>query len=211
MSDHPTRTIVLVRRAQEGDQQALERIINRYYERVRKIVRIRLGPKLRTALDSGDILQDTFIAAARRFKDFEPRDEASLINWLSKLAEHQITDAAAHYNAKKRDISRRVSLEKSQSPDEDSGPGLAADPPDDGPSPSEVAVQAEEASIVEECLHELPEQYRDLILMRNYAGSTWADIAKKTHRPSEAAARMMHARAMVELGKLMKHRRRTAG
>jgi len=203
MTDPPTRTLVLVRRAQSGDRVALERILERYYERVRRIVRVRLGPRLRGALDSGDILQETLLAATHKFDDFEPRDEASLINWLAKLAEHKITDAAGYHRAQKRRIDRKVSLERTSS---ESGERFAAEPPDRAPSPAEAAARAEETRIVEECLHELPEPYRELIIQRNYVGSSWADVAAALNRPSEAAARMMHAKAMVELSKLMRRR-----
>jgi RNA polymerase sigma-70 factor (ECF subfamily) len=205
ISDSVTRTLVLLDRAKRGDERALGRIFERYYERVRRIVRIRLGPRLRGEVEVNDILQDTFCVAVKRIQDFQPRDEASLINWLSKLAEHQITDAAAHFNAKKRDSRRKVSLYQQQSA-EDSSAGLAADPPDAAPSPAELVAKSEEAVMVEECIHTLPEQYRELILMRDYMGCTWAEIAEKAQRPSEEAARMMHARAIVELTKLMKQR-----
>ena len=53
-------------------------------------------------------------------------------------------------------------------------------------------------------LERLPEEYRELILLRNYAGASWESVAEETGRPSAAAARMMHARALVELGKLVR-------
>ena len=47
----PTETIDLVRRAQRGDDDALNRLIDRYYDRIQRIVRIRLGPRLRRDLE----------------------------------------------------------------------------------------------------------------------------------------------------------------
>lgn len=205
MTYDQTKTIDLVYRAQRGEKEAIDRILDRYYERVRRIVSIRLGPQLRNALDSSDILQETFLTAAKRFQDFEPRDEASLINWLSKLAEHKITDAAGYLGASKRDSRRSVSLSAHST---DSSHGPLIDPADDGPSPSTQVATSEEAEIVESCVHELPDSYRELILLRNYAGTSWAAIAEETGRPSEAAARMMHGKAMFELTKLMKRRMR---
>src|SRR5262245_56509643 len=110
MSDDVTHSLDLVLRAQDGDSQALNRLFERYYERVRRIVRLRLGHKLRESVDSGDILQETFIAAVRSIDNFEMREEASLINWLSRLAERQIIAAADYHGAKKRDQRRNVSL-----------------------------------------------------------------------------------------------------
>src|SRR4029434_5023749 len=72
---------------------------------------LRLGARLRETVDSGDILQETFMAAVRSLDSFEMREEASLINWLSRLAERQIIAAADYHGAKKRDQQRNVSLQ----------------------------------------------------------------------------------------------------
>src|SRR6266850_3254063 len=111
MSDEITQSLDLVLRAQHGDSAALNRLCERYYDRVRRIVRLRLGPRLRERVDSGDILQETFIAAVRSLESFEMREEASLINWLSRLAERQIIAAADFHGAKKRDQRRNQSIE----------------------------------------------------------------------------------------------------
>jgi RNA polymerase sigma-70 factor (ECF subfamily) len=203
MADQLTRTIELVQRAQNGDRRSLERILDRYYDRVRKIVRIRLGARLREALDSGDILQETFMVAAQKFDEFVPEGEASLINWLSKLAEHKITAAADHHGAKKRSLDRKVPLAQRG---DDSSESLSPDPQDRAPTPPDAVAHAEQAKIVEECVSDLPEPYRELIVLRDYLGAGWAEIASRTGRPSEAAARMMHSKAFVELARLMRRR-----
>lgn len=202
MVDQPTRTIELVRRAQDGDRRSLERILERYYPRLHRIVRVRLGARLRTELDSTDILQETLMVAANKIHDFEPRNEASLINWLSKLAEHKITDQASYHNAKKRKSGRKISFEGN---DPNASTQLVLEPADEAPGPPEAACHTEETEVVEECMRELPEHYRNLILMRNYAGMSWAEIGQETDK-SDAAARMMHVKAIVELGKLMRKR-----
>ena len=64
-------SVFLVRQAQDGDLEALGRLFERYYDRVRKIVRARLGRNLRAAVDSVDVMQDTFVAAVQAFDRFE--------------------------------------------------------------------------------------------------------------------------------------------
>ena len=59
---------------------------------------------------------------------------------------------------------------------------------------------------MEECLAELPDHYRELLVLRNYLGMPFQEIAEETGRPTEGAARMMHAKAMIELAKLVKGR-----
>lgn len=202
MSDEITQSLELVLRAQQGDHDALNRLMERYYERVRRIVRLRMGAHLRRMVDSGDILQETFIAAIRSFENFEMREEASLINWLSRLAERQIIAAADYHSAKKRDQRRNVNISGAILDSQSVRIPLPA--PDDATRPIGKAERSEEQQIVEECMEQLPEEYRELILLRNYAGASWEAVAEETGRPSAAAARMMHARALLELGKLVR-------
>lgn len=202
MTDPVTRSLELVRSAQQGDREALNRLLERYQERLARVVRVRLGPKLRSVVDSDDIVQETFLAAVQAFDRFEMRDDASLLNWLAKLAERQIIAAADYHTAKKRDVKRRVRL-STPSPDlptRELGRQLASETK----IPVEKISQAEQVELVETCLAELPEELRELIVWRDYLEAPWETVARETGRPSAAAARMMHARAIVELGKLLR-------
>lgn len=196
--DHDlTRTAELIRSAQGGDTDALNRLIARYYERVRRIVTLRLGPRLRKRLETSDILQETFIAAMRTFDQFEMRDEGAFIHWLSRIAEHQIRDAADYHGAKKRDTGREVPLNFENS----SGDLVGIDPEASGLLPVDALSRVEQDSLVDRCLAEMPEEFRELIILRDYEGLSWEDVAEKTGRPSSDAARMKHATAMVNLAK----------
>jgi len=199
MAEDVTLTLDLVREAKSGDAEALNRLFGRYYERVRRIVRLRLGARLRTRLDSSDILQDTFAAAVTAFDRFELRDEGSVINWLSRIAERQVLAAADHFGAQKRSAAREVPLAGPHVGDETSAIGL--DPSATGLAPRDAAEKAELIRLIEERLAELPESYREVILLRNYAGMSWDDVARETGRPSADAARMMHAKAIIELSR----------
>ncbi|MCK6446995.1 MAG: sigma-70 family RNA polymerase sigma factor [Planctomycetes bacterium] len=203
MSEVITHSVDLVRRAQAGDSEALNRLFARYYERVRRIVRVRLGRELRSTLESGDILQETFGVAVTHFDRFEMRDEASLIRWLATLAERQIQAAADRHGAQKRDRKREVPLDRQKpSSSTHAEDGLA----DDAPQPFERAASEEEKLVIDDAIRELPEEYRELILWRDYANADWEVVARETGRPTAAAARMMHSRAMLELGKLVRKR-----
>lgn len=206
MTDPVTRSLELVQRAQEGDREALDHLLERHSARVLAIVRYRLGPRLRESVESGDILQETFLAAVKAFPSFEVRDEGSLIHWLAKLVERQIIAQADYHGAKKREAARRISLDRTSG---NSG-ALSGSVPllhaDETTAPLEKLERAEERAAVERALDELPGEYRELLLLRNYAGASWEAVAEATGRPSAAAARMMHARAMLELAKLLRQR-----
>jgi RNA polymerase sigma-70 factor, ECF subfamily len=189
-----TVTLDLLRQAQGGDRLALDRLVRRYEPRVHSIVRMRLGPALRASLESVDILQETFEAAIRDFDHFEVRDHGSFINWLARIAERKLCDADDHLRAQKRDRRREVPLASSDG-STSLGPVLRAA----GPSPSEQVSRNEQIELIEACLSEMPEEYRELIILHDYAGASWEAVAEATGRPSAAAARMKYRTALRDL------------
>ena len=192
------QTIDLVRRAQDGDSPALQELFGRYYERVRRMVRLRLGTALRKRLDSGDILQETFLEALRTFDRFEMRDQGSFINWLARLAENRIRDAADYHGAAKRAAAREVPL-----PQGDTTGVLDHSLKAGGLLPSEGADEAEQIAQLEAALERLSSDDRELILLRDYAGAAWEAVARLTERPSPDAARVAHRQAVARLARLM--------
>lgn len=190
-----TQSIELVRRAQDGQKEALDQLLARYYERVRPMVSARLGSQMRVRVDSMDILQETFIYAVSHFDQFEMRDEASLIQWLAKIAENRVREKVQKVHAHKRD----PRLERPLDGPTDSQEGVGADLAESGGTPSVILSEAEEKARYEKCLGELKPDYREVILLRNYAGSTWAAVAEAMGLASPNAARMLHARAMAGL------------
>lgn len=196
-----TKTIELVRRAQAGSGDALNALFTRYYPRVKQIVSIRLGRRMRSRMDSGDIMQDTFISAMRSFDRYEVRTEARFLNWLCTIAEHQIGDAVDHFTAQKRNIDREVALDRPT----DSG-HVGIDPVASGMVPADLLSRDEERTVVIEAMRTLPHAYRELILLRDYMGMSWEEVAEETGSSSADAARMRHGSAIVKLTREVKRR-----
>ncbi len=201
-----TESLILVRKAQDGDREALNRLFERYYDRIYRIVRIRMGAKLRTVLDSYDIVQETCAVAVRKIGDFQPRDHASLIQWLARIAENQIHDATDKMNAIRRDKSKEVALDAVTARDGESYPGLQLST--GGPGPSTIIANSELKEIYDSCVEALPQEYRELILLREYAGASWEDITEKVGRPNVHAAQEAYRRAQIKLASLLRQRMR---
>jgi len=198
-----TRTLELVRKAQDGDKEALNRLFDRYYERVRRSVRVRLSRGLRNRLDSGDILQQVFAKAFQKFDQFEMRNEGALLNWLSEIAVGQICDESDKSKAAKRKHEGgMLSVHGDEDAEQDNGVQLegAVTGPLDG------AQKRESLSAVDACLFALPEHYREVIVLRDYDGMEWKDIARKLGKNTDSAARELHSRAMLALSRLLRER-----
>jgi RNA polymerase sigma factor (sigma-70 family) len=152
----------------------------------------RLRGKLRRLLDSQDIVQDVMMQAYGKLSDFQMRDENSFLHWLGKNAANKIRDYASAANAEKRDIRREVELEAPMADD-----SRSIDHPDRGtPTPSQDARRREVAEAVAECLGELSEAHRELILMRNHAQMDWQAIAAR--QPPEAEELHLAAQAFEQ-------------
>src|SRR5262245_16646414 len=197
-------TTDLVRLAKEGEHGAREEVFARYSERVLDIVRARLGKRLRLSLDSRDILQEALADAVAGLERFEMQNGSSLIRWLSTIVEHQIVSKASYHRAEKRCAEREVPIEGGGNPRTEGMAGLVLQAR--GPTPSGALVVEEREHAVQECLAELPEHYREVILLHDYAGESWGAVAAATKSASANAARMLHSRAVASLGRLLRER-----
>lgn len=193
--DHQ-RSECLLRQAQGGDQRALSDLLQRYGDRVIRMARIRMGRQLSSKIEPEDIAQMTLQRAWQSLGQFDPRQARHLIDWLAVIAENCIRDEVKRWNADKRSVKNEVTLEvlKPQDGSSTSIP-LSAN---DG-TPSQYASVQERREIYDRCLSELPERYREIVLLRQYADMSWDEIAVKLNSPSAKAAVQMHIRAMDAL------------
>lgn len=182
--------MVLLARAQGGDAEALHELLERYQDRLRRIVRIQLsGSPLRRVHDSMDLVQSTFLAALPKLGELQLRSPASLLNWLALIATNQLRDAYGRETAAKRDLRRHQPLDSS----------IAAQPA--SPSIDAPERRAEDAEL-RECLDAevaaLPPDQRQVVVLRDYCGESWEHIARELSR-EPGAARQLHQRAWIRL------------
>ena len=60
----------LLARAANGDETALTQLFSRYRKRLKQMVRLRLNRLLQGRVDDSDILQETYLEAAKRLPDY---------------------------------------------------------------------------------------------------------------------------------------------
>lgn len=193
------RTFELVQRAQKGDGAALAHLLARYQERVRALVRRRMGSGLRGELDSGDMVQEAMVEVLEGFEHFEMRDETAFVRWLSTLVENRLRELARFHGAAKRDRGREVRLDAGGGSDDRPAARELVD--ESLVSPSEEVARRELKDVLAEALLRLAPHQRAVLTERE-TGAEWEVVAQRLGLPSAAAARMLHARARVAL---MKH------
>jgi RNA polymerase sigma-70 factor (ECF subfamily) len=191
VASDPEETRTLLARARGGDRTAANEVFARYEERIRRIVRVRLGPGLRRFADSGDLVQETCRAAVAGLDRLPPGRELDFVDWLSRIATNRIRDLADRVHAEKRERGREEPLASASG----AGPVLV----DRGSSPSEQAFRAEVRELMDELVASLPEEYREVILMRDYQGAEWAAVARALGSPTLHAAQQLHQRAWIRV------------
>jgi RNA polymerase sigma-70 factor, ECF subfamily len=179
-------TADLIERARRGSAPALDALYTRCAGKLLPLIRLRMGRSLRTELESRDILQAVLLKSFERIRQFEGSAGGSLMAWMARIAENEIRDRADYQGRQRRDAARRVPLE------------AAVDLPGPVRSALTQTILNEEAARLERALDALPENHRDVILLRQFEELTFPEIAIRLGK-SEDACRMMFARAMTAL------------
>jgi RNA polymerase sigma-70 factor (ECF subfamily) len=173
-------TKALCEQAQAGNQEAYDRLFALHTDRVLLFIRSRLGPKLRTNLESQDVLQDAYLAAHQAFGKFTYTDDGAFMRWLCRIIEHRLCDLGDHFAARKRQPVELPRLDPS-------GPVTKID-------------RTEHRERVAKALGNLSDDHRQVLLLRFFEGLTAEEIGEKLKR-SPGAVRNLTARALVQLGK----------
>jgi RNA polymerase sigma factor (sigma-70 family) len=135
-----------------------------------------MGPELRRTLEPVDVLQETLLAAAARFDDFQGRDERELRAWLAATARRKVVDLARHNGRLKRALKGKLSLDEPQTAH---GESLADLLPADICTASQVASKRELAAWLLGALEKIDPLEADVLRMRYVEGMTLEAIGRR--------------------------------
>lgn len=195
LMETPTTAFGLIERIRQGDRDAFTPLFEKYQRRLAVLVHYKLSAAKQRPEDIDEILQETFLAAFEDFGQFEYRSPGSFLNWLSRIADHVITDEARYENRQKR---RGGEMTRFRS---DSNPQGAE--PADTQSPSRVMAQRLDVESLLEKLNVLPGQYREIILLAKIEGLSTQEMADRLGKSREAVALLLH-RAVQSFRKIQK-------
>ncbi len=175
-------------RATEGDQDALDRLLQRYLPQLHAFVHARLGAELRARESSLDVVQSVCreLLSARAQFDFQGEDRFR--GWLFTAALNKVRERHRRLHADKRDVAREVDGEAATS--------FAAIA--HLLTPSQDAIGGETTAALRASLAALSEEHREVITLARLVELPHRVIAEIMSR-SEEATRQLLARAMVQL------------
>jgi RNA polymerase sigma-70 factor (ECF subfamily) len=193
MAAHAEQMIV---DAKAGNEQALGDLLSLYRNYLRLLARVEIGQRLQGKVDPSDVVQETFLEAHRHFPGFEGGKEPQFVQWLRRILAGRVAHLVRHYfGTQGRDI--RLEEQIAANLDRSShaiGRELAAN----GASPSANASAREHAVLLADALQELPPDYREVIILRNFEQMRFQDIATQMGRSQDSVEKLW-LRALIRL------------
>jgi RNA polymerase sigma-70 factor (ECF subfamily) len=168
----------LMRQCREGDAAAFEALVRRWEG---KVARMLAGMAGRSDID--DLAQEVFVRVLLAKDRYRP--EAAFSTWLYRIVLNVARDAG------RKNRRRPERLESVQ--------------PADGSQPPAAALAHEEVvAKVNRAMDHLPDELRDVVMMKHYGDLTFAEIAEVTGDPASTVKSRMQA-ALVQLRGLLKN------
>lgn len=174
----------LIRDIRRGEADAFETLVREHQTRVYNIaLRMTGNPD-----DALDISQETFLKAWRTLGRF--RGECGLGSWLYRIASNLSIDLLR--KAKRRQAEKLVYLDD---PGED---GRPMELPDVSGDPQALLERAETRRAVWECLDELPEEQKLILVLRDVNGLSYEEIGETLELElGTVKSRLFRARAKL--------------
>ena len=173
----------LVQRAQRGDLRAFDLLVLKYQTRIAALVS-------RYVSDAGeveDVTQEAFIKAYRALGKF--RGDSAFYTWLYRIAANA---AKNHLVAKGRRPAADATIEDAEGFDEG---GLLSE----SASPEALAMGGELAEVVESALNALPDELKAALMLREFDGLSYDDIADVLGCPvGTVRSRIFRAREAID-------------
>jgi RNA polymerase sigma-70 factor (ECF subfamily) len=180
--------------ARAGSKEALGEMLEMCRRYLLSIAQGELAPDLQAKGSPSDLVQETFLEAQRDFVQFGGTSEQELLRWLRQILLHNVgTFSRLFRETSKRDLTREITA--GAGPFENTLWNIV---PDDGSSPSRVAMQHEQAVALQRALARLPDDYRQVIMLRYEQQHAFEEIGRRMNRSPEAV-RKLWARAMERL------------
>jgi RNA polymerase sigma-70 factor (ECF subfamily) len=174
--------------ARTGNGAALGELLEWYRNYLTLLARVQIGRRLRSKIDAADLVQATFLEAHRHFARFEGTTETELVGWLRSILATNLAHLLRRYLGTQR---RDVRLERQLVLDLDQSSrilGQAVLAPQS--SPSQQAARREQAVLLADALQRLPDDYREVIILRQLEGLSFPEVAERMDRSLDSVKKL---------------------
>jgi RNA polymerase sigma-70 factor (ECF subfamily) len=197
----PDHTDDLLDDAAGGDAKAIERLLERYRDRLRRMIALRLDDRLLARLDPSDVVQEALTDAAKKLTQYARDRPLPFYPWLHRLAAERL---AAVYRRHRKSQARSVTREEAESFtwSESSGQLMVSSLVAHDTPPGDAVLREEQRLAVHAALRELSPADREILMMHYLEELSFPEIAAILDI-GEGAAKMRHLRALQRIRAVM--------
>lgn len=169
----------------DGSEYALEQLINRHQLQIFNFINFKINDRD----TSEDLFQDTFIKVIRTLKSGAYNEEGKFLPWVMRIAHNLVID---HF----RKSNRIPTVGKKEDFD------IFQFISDKSPNAESTLVQEQVLKDLQKLIQELPEDQKEVLIMRLYRDMSFKEIAENTNVSiNTALGRMRYA--IINLRKLI--------
>lgn len=186
----------LLRLAKAGNGAGLGQLLELYRGYLGLLARLQVNRRLQARVDASDLVQETFLKAHRHFGQFRGTTEEELVVWLRQILATTLANLVRHhYGTQRRDLrlERELAAELDQS-----SQALDQRLEAQGSSPSQRIARREQAVVLADMLGRLPEDYREVVILRHLEGLSFTQVARRMGRTVDSVKKLW-ARALAQL------------
>lgn len=192
MRQHIVNDQELVQAYIQGDQAAIESLINRHRSKVYTYILL----TIKNQQLAEDLFQETFIKVIQSLRGGKYRDNGRFLSWVIRIAHNLIID---HFRKEKQMNSvsnddTEVDLFNSKKLSDD--------------NIEELIINSQIKTEIRILINQLPDDQREVVLLRHYGGLSFKEIADQTDVSiNTALGRMRYA--LINLRKLIEEKNLT--
>jgi RNA polymerase sigma-70 factor (ECF subfamily) len=189
----------LARRLSRGDQEALASLFSQHRERLWRMVNFRMDQRLHGRVDPDDVLQEAYLAAVSRMKNYDGDDASvSPFVWLRTMVLQTLTDLHRHHlGVQMRSAGREIVLHGCRYPQTTSA-SLAAQFVGRLTSPSQAAARVETFGQVEQAIAGMEPLDQEVLALRHFEELSNSEVAEVLGIQQKAAS-IRYVRAVKRL------------
>jgi RNA polymerase sigma-70 factor (ECF subfamily) len=179
---------------ESGRPAVFARLFEHFRPRLRRMVELRLDPRVAGRVDASDVLQEAYLDAERRLSEYVADPKVEIYVWLrSQTWDRLVMLHRRHLGAECRAVGREKPPATMQS-----STVLTRQLVADQTSPSQGAVRAEVCARVTEAVARLAEEDREVLLLRHFEGLSNLETAQALGLTPSGAS-MRYGRALARL------------
>lgn len=203
------KTEHLLAEAQAGDAGAVNRLLDRHRDAVRRMIDLRMDRVLKRRVDASDIVQEVMIEANRRLTTYLADPAMPFHLWLRQMAKDRLIDAhRRHRQTARRSMDREQPLVAAAG--DQSSVNLVAQLRDQELTPAAAATWNELQRRFENACSQLDDRDQEIVVMRHFEHLSNSEAAESLKLTPQATS-MRYLRAMRRLRALLEDEEPTEG